>query len=299
MRAFNVAPFKCPRSSSVDRAAFSTHKRPMPTQNVKSLNFCHGRLRKVERRNTISESNYPEGRTNILSSYSPASASPSSSYNEHKPKTPPPDLPSLLLDSRIVYIGMPLVPAVTELIVSELLYMQYTDSSRPCYIYINSTGCQRADGEVVGFETEATSIYDTMKYIGNEIYTVGTGVAIGQACMILSAGDKGKRFMTPHATAMLHQPRVPSTGQRQAIELHLKWKEVLEQKKAMINILSQTTGHSKDKVDKDIQRPFYMTASDAISYGIVDRVVDRNAQAIDSVLTNDEWDSAAGLIQSS
>jgi ATP-dependent protease ClpP protease subunit len=83
-----------------------------------------------------------------------------------------------------------------------------------------------------------------------QIYTVGTGVAIGQACMILSAGDKGKRFMTPHATAMLHQPRVPSTGQRQAIELHLKWKEVLEQKKAMINILSQTTGHSKDKVDK-------------------------------------------------
>ncbi len=62
-----------------------------------------------------------------------------------------------------------LVPAVTELIVSELLYMQYTDATRPCYIYINSTGCQRADGEVVGFETEATSIYDTMKYIGNEV----------------------------------------------------------------------------------------------------------------------------------
>lgn len=61
------------------------------------------------------------------------------------------------------------MPAVTELIVSELLYMQYTDPARPCYIYINSTGCQRADGEVVGFETEATSIYDTMKYIGNEV----------------------------------------------------------------------------------------------------------------------------------
>ena len=149
---------------------------------------------------------------------------------------------------------MPLVPAVTELIVSELLYMQYTDASKPCYIYINSTGCQRADGEVVGFETEATSIYDTMKYIGNPIYTVGTGVAIGQACMILSAGDKGKRFMTTHATAMLHQPRVPSTGQRQAIELHIKWKEVLAQKRAMVDILASTTGHSKEKIDKDIQR---------------------------------------------
>jgi ATP-dependent Clp protease protease subunit len=197
-----------------------------------------------------------------------------------------------------VYIGMPLVPAVTELIVSELLYMQYTDPARPCYIYINSTGCQRADGEVVGFETEATSIYDTMKYIGNEIYTVGTGVAIGQACMILSAGDKGKRFMTTHATAMLHQPKVPSTGQRQAIELHIKWKEVLEQKKAMVDILSQTTGHSKEKIDKDIQRPLYMTAQDAIAYGIVDKVVDKSSQAIDNVLSNDQWDSEAGLVKS-
>ena len=68
--------------------------------------------------------------------------------------------------------------------------------------------------------------------------------------MILSAGDKGKRFMTTHATAMLHQPKVPSTGQRQAIELHIQGKEVLEQKKAMVDILSQTTGHSKEKIDK-------------------------------------------------
>ena len=234
----------------------------------------------------------------ILDNYSPGSAAtPGGSYNEHKPKTPPPDLPSLLLDSRIVYIGMPLVPAVTELIVSELLYMQYTDASKPCYIYINSTGCQRADGEVVGFETEATSIYDTMKYIGNPIYTVGTGVAIGQACMILSAGDKGKRFMTTHATAMLHQPRVPSTGQRQAIELHIKWKEVLAQKRAMVDILASTTGHSKEKIDKDIQRPLYMTAGDAIAYGIIDKVVDKSAQAIDSVMSNDAWDSEAGLVK--
>jgi hypothetical protein len=105
----------------------------------------------------------------VENSASPASANPGTSYDEHRPKTPPPDLPSLLLDSRIVYIGMPLVPAVTELIVSELLYMQYTDPGKACYLYINSTGCTRADGEVVGFETEATAIYDTMKYIGNEV----------------------------------------------------------------------------------------------------------------------------------
>lgn len=248
---------------------------------------------------TRNETNGP--RMNPKASHSPASANPGTSYSEHKPKTPPPDLPSLLLDSRIVYIGMPLVPAVTELIVSELLYLQYTDAKKPCYIYINSTGCTRADGEVVGFETEATAIYDTMKYIGNEIYTVGTGVAVGQACMILSAGDKGKRFMTPHATAMLHQPRVPSTGERQAIELNIKWQETLAQKKAMLGILSQTTGHDVGKLDKDMQRPLYMTANDAIQYGVVDKIVERDAESktIADVMNASEWDSAAGLVQKS
>ena len=75
-------------------------------------------------------------------------------------------------------------------------------------------------------------------------------MAIGQACILLSAGDEGKRFMTPHATAMLHQPRIPSTGQQQTTELSIKWKEVLTQKKAMLNILSSTTGHSTEKIDK-------------------------------------------------
>ena len=269
-----------------------------PQRTVSSIGSTSGdRPRRLHTGYRIRTTMPARGSRSVAYSYSPASASPGASYSEHKPKTPPPDLPSLLLDSRIVYIGMPLVPAVTELIVSELLYMQYTDQARPCYIYINSTGCQRADGEVVGFETEATSIYDTMKYIGNEIFTVGTGVAIGQACMILSAGDKGKRFMTKNATAMLHQPRVPSTGQRQAIELHIKWKEVLEQKKTMVDILSQTTGHSKEKIDKDIQRPMYMTAKDAIAYGIIDKVVDKDSQAIDAVLSTDQWDSAAGLVR--
>lgn len=191
-----------------------------------------------------------------------------------------------------------LVPAVTELVVSELLYMQYTDPQKPCYIYINSTGCQRADGEVVGFETEATAIYDTMKYIGNEIYTVGTGVAIGNACMILSAGNKGKRYMTTHSTAMLHQARVPSSGQRQAIEIHIKWKEVAAQQKSIIGILSSTTGHSEEKIYKDIQRPRYMDAKAAIAYGIVDKVVDQEARVTDDVMNTDQWDSAAGLVKS-
>jgi len=86
-----------------------------------------------------------------------------------KPKTPPPDLPSLILDARIVYLGMPLVPAVTELVIAELLYLQYSDSTKPLYMYFNSTGTTRADGETVGFETEGTAIYDTMRYLKNEV----------------------------------------------------------------------------------------------------------------------------------
>jgi hypothetical protein len=96
-------------------------------------------------------------------------AAVSAAPRRSKPRSPPPDLPSLLLDARIVYLGMPLVPAVTELIVSELLYLQYTDRTKPVYIYINSTGTTRADGETVGFETEGTAIYDTMCYLKNPV----------------------------------------------------------------------------------------------------------------------------------
>ena len=123
----------------------------------------------------------------LLTPLSPRSLS---GADADKARTPAPDLPSLLLENRIVYLGMPLVPAVTELIIAELLYLQYRDRNKPIFMYINSTGCARADGETVGFETEGTAIYDTMQYIKNEIPTIGVGLAFGQACMILSAGQK-------------------------------------------------------------------------------------------------------------
>lgn len=228
-------------------------------------------------------------------SASPAIAVGGGGYDEHRPKTPPPDLPSLLLDSRIIYLGMPLVPAVTELIVAELLYCQYTNPEKPVFLYINSTGCTRADGTTVGFETEATAIYDTMSYVGTEIQTVGVGVAIGQACMLLSAGQPGKRFMLPHATAMLQQPRVPSTGQRQAIEIYIKWQETLRMKKTYLDILSRTTGHSLDKLDRDMLRPLYMQPKDAVEYGIIDQILTKESDVIDSVKNSKVWDKEAGF----
>eukprot|EP01025_Chloroclados_australasicus_P033024 TRINITY_DN3355_c0_g1_i3.p2 TRINITY_DN3355_c0_g1~~TRINITY_DN3355_c0_g1_i3.p2 ORF type:complete len:142 (-),score=20.66 TRINITY_DN3355_c0_g1_i3:150-575(-) len=140
-----------------------------------------------------------------------------------------------------------------------------------------------------------------MRYVKNDIYTVGVGVAIGQACMLLSAGTKGKRFMLPHATAMLLQPRVPPTGQRQAIEVHIKWKEVLAQKQAFLEIMSKTTGHSPEKLDKDMQRPLYMQPIDALEYGIIDKIVkpekEMDVGLVDQVKSAEQWDKEAGLVR--
>ena len=168
-----------------------------------------------------------------MNSGAPASVS-SGGYDEHRAKTPPPDLPSILLDARIVWLGMPIVSAVSELIIAQLLYLQYKEPGKDIYMYINSTGTCRADGSVVGYETEATAIYDTMNYVSSDIATINVGVAIGNSCMILAAGAKGKRAMLPNATAMLHQPRIPATGSRQAIEIAIKNREVQAQKKRYV-----------------------------------------------------------------
>uniref|UniRef100_A0A7I4AJ01 ATP-dependent Clp protease proteolytic subunit n=1 Tax=Physcomitrium patens TaxID=3218 RepID=A0A7I4AJ01_PHYPA len=173
----------------------------------------------------------------------PAQVERSSGYNEHRPRRPPPDLPSLLLNSRIVYIGMPLVPAVTELVIAELLYLQYADPRQPIYVYINSTGTARADGETVGLETEGFAIYDTLMNVRNQIQTVAVGAAIGQACLLLASGDKGMRYMMPHATAMIQQPRLPSTGQMSAIDVHIRAKELINNRDTLVGLLAKHTGN--------------------------------------------------------
>jgi len=222
-----------------------------------------------------------------------------SSSEADKPRTPAPDLPSLLLENRIVYVGMPLVPAVAELIIAELLYLQYRENKKPIFMYINSTGCTRADGETVGFETEGTAIYDTMQYVKNDVYSVGVGLAYGQACMLLSAGTKGMRCMLPHATAMLHQPRVPPTGQRQAIEIEKKWREVAAQRDDFVLILCKKTGNTEDKLWSDMQRPLYMQPNDALKYGIIDRVIKSQKEGtplIEKAMSGSMYDRAAGIL---
>ncbi|MBK4732453.1 ATP-dependent Clp protease proteolytic subunit [Oxynema sp. CENA135] len=203
---------------------------------------------------------------------SPFEAVQSPYYGEASYRTPPPDLPSLLLKERIVYLGMPLVPAVTELIVAELLYLQYEDPDKPINIYINSTGTSSYSGEPIGFETEAFAICDTIRYIKPPVHTICIGAAMGMAAMLLSAGTKGCRASLPHATIVLHQPKSYTRGQ--ASDIQIRAKEVLANKNTMLDILSENTGQTREKIAKDMDRMFYMSPEAAVEYGLIDRVLE-------------------------
>jgi ATP-dependent Clp protease, protease subunit len=192
-------------------------------------------------------------------------------YGDAYYRTPPPDLPSLLLKERIVYLGMPLVPAVTELIIAELLYLQYDDPEKPIKIYINSTGTSRYDGEPIGFETEAFAICDTLSYIKPPVHTICIGQAMGMAAMLLSAGTKGCRASLPNAAIVLHQSKSYARGQ--ASDIQIRAQEVLANKATMIDILSRNTGQLPDKISKDLDRLFYITPEQAVEYGLIDRVL--------------------------
>ncbi|MBW4574548.1 MAG: ATP-dependent Clp protease proteolytic subunit [Aphanothece sp. CMT-3BRIN-NPC111] len=208
----------------------------------------------------------------------PIQAVQSPYYGDNFYRTPPPDLPSMLLKERIVYLGMPLVPAVTELIIAELLYLQYEDPEKPIKIYINSTGTSSYNGEPIGFETEAFAICDTMNYIKPPIQTICIGSAMGMAAMLLSAGTKGSRVSLPNATIVLHQPK--SYAQGQATDIQIRAKEVLANKATMVDILSRNTGQPTEKIAKDMDRMLYLTPYQAKEYGLIDQVLEKTAEAL-------------------
>ncbi|XP_038714878.1 ATP-dependent Clp protease proteolytic subunit-related protein 3, chloroplastic [Tripterygium wilfordii] len=226
----------------------------------------------------------------------PAQVERTVNYNEHRPTTPPPDLPSLLLHGRIVYIGMPLVPAVTELIVAELMYLQWADPKAPIYMYINSTGTTRDDNETVGMEAEGFAIYDAMRQLENEVHTVGVGAAIGQACLLLAAGTKGKRFMMPHTKAMIQQPKVPSSGMMPASDVLIRAKEAIINRDTLVKLLAKHTGNSEETVANAMRRPYYMDATKAKEFGVIDKVLWRGQERIMAdVASPEEWDKNAGI----
>ena len=208
---------------------------------------------------------------------SPIKAVQAPYYGDNFYRTPPPDLPSLLLKERIVYLGMPLVPAVTELIIAELLYLQSDDPDKPIKIYINSTGTSSYSGEPIGFETEAFAIYDTLRYIKPPVHTICLGSAMGMAAMLLSAGTPGCRASLPNANIILHQPK--SYAQGQATDIQIRAKEVLANKATLLGILAKTTGQPIEKITKDMDRLLYLTPYEAKEYGLIDRVFEKEELA--------------------
>jgi ATP-dependent Clp protease protease subunit len=197
-------------------------------------------------------------------------------------RTPPPDLPSLLLKERIVYLGLPLVSPdeykeqlgvdVTELIIAQLLYLQFDDPDKPIYMYINSTGTSWYGGDSIGFETEAFAICDTMNYIKPPVHTICIGQAMGTAAMILSAGTKGCRASLPNATIILHQARQGAQGQ--ATDIQIRAKEVIANKRMVLEILAQNTGQPIEKIEKDTDRMYYMNPQQAKEYGLIDKILE-------------------------
>jgi ATP-dependent Clp protease protease subunit len=165
---------------------------------------------------------------------------------------------------------------VTELIVAQLLYLQFDDPDKPIYMYINSTGTSWYGGDAIGFETEAFAICDTMSYVKPPIHTICLGQAMGTAAMILAAGTKGFRASLPHATIILHQARQGTRGQ--ATDIQIRAKEVIENKRMMMEILSRSTGQPIEKLEKDTDRMLYMNPVEAKEYGLIDRVLESAKQ---------------------
>ena len=172
------------------------------------------------------------------------------------------DIYSRLLKDRIVMLGSPVVDEVANVIVAQLLFLESVDPDKDIHFYINSPG---------GSITAGMAIYDAMQLIRSDVRTYCIGQCASMGAWLLAAGAKGKRFALPNSKVMIHQPMGGATGQ--ATDIDLQTKEILKTKEQMIKILASHTGKEFDQIKKDIDRDFYMTAEEALSYGIVDEIL--------------------------
>ncbi|XP_022758112.1 ATP-dependent Clp protease proteolytic subunit-related protein 4, chloroplastic [Durio zibethinus] len=183
---------------------------------------------------------------------------------------PPPDLASYLYKNRIVYLGMSLVPSVTELLLAEFLYLQYEDAEKPIFMYINSTGVTKS-GRKLGYENQAFAVYDTMSYIEPPVFTLCVGNAWGEAALLLAAGAAGNRSALPSSSIMIRQPMARFQGQ--ATDVEIARKEIKLLKTELVNLYAKHTGQSTEQIEADIRRPKYFSPSEAVEYGIIDKVL--------------------------
>ncbi len=177
------------------------------------------------------------------------------------------DIYSLLLKERIVFLGTPIDSQIANLVIAQLLYLSREDPERDIQFYINSPG---------GAVYAGLAIYDTMQMIPNRINTVACGVTASFGTVLLTAGSKGHRFALPNATIHMHQPLGGAEGQASDIEIQAK--EILRLKGELTNIMAKHTGQSYETVLHDTDRDRYFTAQEAVSYGLIDTVLESTKQ---------------------
>ena len=172
------------------------------------------------------------------------------------------DIFSRLLNDRIIMLSEEVNDATASLIVAQLLYLEAQDPDKDIQFYINSPG---------GSVTAGMAIYDTMQYIKCDVSTICIGLAASMGAFLLSAGTKGKRMALPNAEIMIHQPSAGTQGQITDMAIHLRRLEII--KKRMNSILAENTGKSVEEVTADCERDNFMTAEEAMEYGLIDKVI--------------------------
>ena len=174
------------------------------------------------------------------------------------------DIYSRLLKERIIFLGDEIEDQTANLIIAQLLFLESDDPDKDIHLYINSPG---------GIVTSGMAIYDTMRYIKAPVSTICVGQAASMAAVLLSAGEKGKRFSLANSRIMIHQPLGGFQGQ--ATDIHIHAREILRMKAELNEILAEHCGQSVEKVAADTERDFFMSGEEAVSYGLIDNIVRR------------------------
>ena len=178
------------------------------------------------------------------------------------------DVWSRLLEDRIVYLGTPINDTVANLIIGQLLVLAKSDRARDVHLYINSPG---------GSITAGLAVYDTMQYISCPVETVCIGSAASMGAILLAAGSPGKRFALPNSRVMIHQPWGGAQGT--AADIEIQAEEILEARRNLDNILARHTGRPVEQVNKDSERDKYLSAQEALEYGLIDEVIESTKTA--------------------
>ena len=172
------------------------------------------------------------------------------------------DMYSRLLRDRIIFMGSAIDDDVATLIIAQLLFLAADDPEKDIHLYINSPG---------GSVTAGMGIFDTMQYIKPDVSTICVGMAASMGSLLLTAGAKGKRLALPNSEVMIHQPLGGVRGQATDIKIHADW--ILRTKRKLNEIYVERTGQSYEKIDRDTDRDFFMSAEEALAYGLIDKVV--------------------------